>query len=308
MVLLFFFQAEDGIRYLTVTGVQTCALPISAARALSRRRPPLRPRSRGPRGRPWLSGRGSARRRRSARSSRSYQTPHRRRRSVTAGDGQPDTHGGAVTDPTGDLQAAAGFLDVALRDSEAEACALGPGGEERLAQVGQDFRGNPRSRIGDFERDAVGATVTDLRLRRDLEPPTVRHGVQRVGDDLGQRLLEPHGIDPDFTERRRDGHPQLDSVLAQQLGETGERAVDQRLHALQQRAERSGARKGQQVRDPLVETIYLFDDGVQLFAGGAGRALDAALSELRGGSQARERVPPPVGPARRPLARKPPAR
>src|SRR2546421_7004471 len=26
---LFFFQAEDGIRYLIVTGVQTCALPIS---------------------------------------------------------------------------------------------------------------------------------------------------------------------------------------------------------------------------------------------------------------------------------------
>src|SRR2546430_11142091 len=27
--LMFFFQAEDGIRDLTVTGVQTCALPIS---------------------------------------------------------------------------------------------------------------------------------------------------------------------------------------------------------------------------------------------------------------------------------------
>src|SRR2546430_11477873 len=27
----FFFQAEDGIRYLTVTGVQTCALPIFLA-------------------------------------------------------------------------------------------------------------------------------------------------------------------------------------------------------------------------------------------------------------------------------------
>src|SRR5438270_12936659 len=26
---IFFFQAEDGIRVLTVTGVQTCALPIS---------------------------------------------------------------------------------------------------------------------------------------------------------------------------------------------------------------------------------------------------------------------------------------
>src|SRR2546430_5780906 len=28
--VFFFFQAEDGIRDLTVTGVQTCALPISA--------------------------------------------------------------------------------------------------------------------------------------------------------------------------------------------------------------------------------------------------------------------------------------
>src|SRR5256886_6414616 len=30
----FFFQAEDGIRDLTVTGVQTCALPISSRRSV----------------------------------------------------------------------------------------------------------------------------------------------------------------------------------------------------------------------------------------------------------------------------------
>src|SRR2546427_9541514 len=30
-LFFFFFQAEDGIRDLTVTGVQTCALPISCA-------------------------------------------------------------------------------------------------------------------------------------------------------------------------------------------------------------------------------------------------------------------------------------
>src|SRR5256885_7104185 len=34
----FFFQAEDGIRYYKVTGVQTCALPI--CRALGDRSPP----------------------------------------------------------------------------------------------------------------------------------------------------------------------------------------------------------------------------------------------------------------------------
>src|SRR6202042_2084227 len=43
----FFFQAEDGIRDLYVTGVQTCALPISAvprlgASACRRRRPGAR--------------------------------------------------------------------------------------------------------------------------------------------------------------------------------------------------------------------------------------------------------------------------
>src|SRR2546430_11347760 len=34
-VFFFFFQAEDGIRDLTVTGVQTCALPIWIAASTS---------------------------------------------------------------------------------------------------------------------------------------------------------------------------------------------------------------------------------------------------------------------------------
>src|SRR5205085_8877911 len=33
LIFFFFFQAEDGIRDLTVTGVQTCALPIFAIAA-----------------------------------------------------------------------------------------------------------------------------------------------------------------------------------------------------------------------------------------------------------------------------------
>src|SRR5256885_6602253 len=34
LVIVFFFQAEDGIRDYKVTGVQTCALPISTLNAL----------------------------------------------------------------------------------------------------------------------------------------------------------------------------------------------------------------------------------------------------------------------------------
>src|SRR6478672_7631993 len=41
MFVFFFFQAEDGIRDLIVTGVQTCALPISAD-AISGGRPGAR--------------------------------------------------------------------------------------------------------------------------------------------------------------------------------------------------------------------------------------------------------------------------
>ena len=34
--IYFFFQAEDGIRDIGVTGVQTCALPISISFTLQR--------------------------------------------------------------------------------------------------------------------------------------------------------------------------------------------------------------------------------------------------------------------------------
>src|SRR2546430_5361244 len=37
ILFFFFFQAEDGIRDLTVTGVQTCALPILCRSALGAR-------------------------------------------------------------------------------------------------------------------------------------------------------------------------------------------------------------------------------------------------------------------------------
>src|SRR5437867_9737545 len=52
-VMFFFFQAEDGIRDRTVTGVQTCALPISGRCALSWRRRRARPPRTDVRG-PWL--------------------------------------------------------------------------------------------------------------------------------------------------------------------------------------------------------------------------------------------------------------
>src|SRR2546429_5490344 len=39
MMFLFFFQAEDGIRDVAVTGVQTCALPISVPTTIGAQAP-----------------------------------------------------------------------------------------------------------------------------------------------------------------------------------------------------------------------------------------------------------------------------
>src|SRR5437867_11452826 len=63
----FFFQAEDGIRDRTVTGVQTCALPISSSaerlRTGSSRPPPgWRWRTRCPSRSPWRRRRSEERR------------------------------------------------------------------------------------------------------------------------------------------------------------------------------------------------------------------------------------------------------
>src|SRR3989475_8490628 len=49
----FFFQAEDGIRDLTVTGVQTCALPISFLKGTAAAPPLIRQALHSPAGNPW---------------------------------------------------------------------------------------------------------------------------------------------------------------------------------------------------------------------------------------------------------------
>src|SRR6266487_6009163 len=67
MFFFFFFQAEDGIRDGRVTGVQTCALPISTRRS--------RPRA----SRLWRRSVGSARPFRAPRSRRSSSRSEERR-------------------------------------------------------------------------------------------------------------------------------------------------------------------------------------------------------------------------------------
>src|SRR3712207_5359887 len=136
--LFFFFQAEDGIRDIGVTGVQTCALPISPRctwRACARTCSTSSPPSRSPRCATWgrrccaTSARADQTRVRPAPSSRGWTTPR-----GTA----PGVVGTAVlawlwTAGASD-GAAVGAADLAAADDGDERRALGPGALEDLQQ------------------------------------------------------------------------------------------------------------------------------------------------------------------------------
>src|SRR5436190_17950642 len=74
VLIYFFFQAEDGIRDHCVTGVQTCALPIS-----STRRPAGRSRLVRTRNSPfacWMGGKSRSEERRVGKECRSRWSPY----------------------------------------------------------------------------------------------------------------------------------------------------------------------------------------------------------------------------------------
>src|SRR5580700_9423408 len=75
--VFFFFQAEDGIRDLYVTGVQTCALPISAwTPTLQRRDATSRRRRRWPQRRQTTPARRRSEERRVGKECRSRWSPY----------------------------------------------------------------------------------------------------------------------------------------------------------------------------------------------------------------------------------------
>src|ERR1041385_1088498 len=76
--VFFFFQAEDGIRDVAVTGVQTCALPICAI--------PPATRKTAPQNQPWLTI-GVSHSRQAGSGYGGSRAPHSRERSPQVGPG-----------------------------------------------------------------------------------------------------------------------------------------------------------------------------------------------------------------------------
>src|SRR5437763_16942269 len=83
LVFFFFFQAEDGIRDTSVTGVQTCALPISSSSRHARQR-----RRRGTRS--WPSCTRSEERRVGKECRSRWWADHSKKKEDGGGDGRGD--------------------------------------------------------------------------------------------------------------------------------------------------------------------------------------------------------------------------
>src|SRR6266511_4696454 len=157
-LLFFFFQAEDGIRDFHVTGVQTCALPISAATTWSRPRTSTRRWSWPPRSRAPATGR--------SRSARSWSCRR----------GRPTTR--APAELRG-WQAAAGARaargDVGVAGDQRAPSAVGGGGDAdpagpRDPVVGHGPAGGEHHRPG-REVGAVGPAGEAERLAEAGRPP-----------------------------------------------------------------------------------------------------------------------------------------
>src|SRR3989441_951312 len=182
----FFFQAEDGIRYKLVTGVQTCALPISSCRPRSGPQPRHAGRGRAvgirrgaalqaPRA---LEHRGDAARPvRNDGTARRARRPRARRGAASPG-GTPPRRGSGVRrcrTPCGAPRDAPAVLRVAAR---------GPGGAAHAGGRGRV----PRPLLDGFNfaalADALAALGADAWLVYDF----------RHVNPVAERILGPTGI------------------------------------------------------------------------------------------------------------------
>src|SRR6266496_167720 len=152
MLFFFFFQAEDGIRDLYVTGVQTCALPISRPDRGSSTRRPLRSRC------PHRTNRRPRRARREPRQATRMPAPSAGSLAAPAAvmaERSVDRLPGVVPVGAGDrdldlARLAAGDLAIAgERGALRHLLAGGAGDLDRLAELVVELRGDvPVQRVG----------------------------------------------------------------------------------------------------------------------------------------------------------------
>src|SRR5438270_1000879 len=168
---IFFFPAEDGIRGLTVTGVQTCALPISHPA-------------------PALAARRRARRQLADQRLRARPAPHAARAHRRAGRGR--TFLGRAESEAGEPRAS--DLGLLLRLAEGRARrALGFGGHVAQGEA-----------AGGEERDAGGHPEERARLAHDGERDARRLAEREQARELPRAQLVNARAQRDELEDHRD--------------------------------------------------------------------------------------------------------
>src|SRR5262245_10986560 len=91
-----------------------------------------------------------------------------------------------------DLEIAPRGLYQPSREKETQARAAGLGGEERVAELARDFGRHAASGIADRELERAAA----LRAL-ELDASALRHGFERVQDQVEEHLLQRLGIERD---------------------------------------------------------------------------------------------------------------
>src|SRR5690349_2300675 len=183
------------------------------------------------------------------------------------------------------------LLYIPLGNRQAEAGPLRPRREERLAHRRQYLGGNPGSAVDHFDRDQR-FSIMDRRGTGDAQAPAAGHGIERIGHDLEQRLLQLHGVDLYLRQVRWQLELKLHTWFLELLLEGRKKSLDQMGNGFPQRMKWGGPGKAQKMADPPVQPVNLLDDGAEVFRGT--RRVGMAKDQLGCSAQAGQRVPETV--------------
>ncbi len=180
-------------------------------------------------------------------------------------DGDPAAVG--IDDPAADREPDAEPASLRL------SLAAHVGREEALAVVLR----NPATVVFHRDGDETVALRGGLDRRRDADDPFRPAIAERIGQEIGDHLLDPTRVEPEARERRREAELDLHLTLVEERGERfelrAERLVQVRFDDLDRERGSAGAARFHQISDEAIEAAAclqaLVDEMALVFVQGA---------------------------------------
>lgn len=180
---------------------------------------------------------------------------------------QVDGENGTVFRLAGDGEGAVVGEDDLLSDPESEAAALGFGGKVRFKNARLVFGRNSRAIVGDFN----GLVQPGKRTRAQPDMTMRWGGLQRIDDQVDERLAELDGVGGDFGQSLAEFQLQQDVAIRgiglEQVADLQDEIVERQGSEL----EIGGTRELEKAGDDILEASQFAVDDLETVENGLGQ-------------------------------------